>query len=149
MLVSQAFQQLRHPECNQIAAGYRKALLDQQPGRFNNSQRRQIRRCPLLPSLLFRVEDCEAAPRDVVYFLQAVIAIFALSYFRCQNVRSAIRLARCWTAICFWIAAQAKKAAINAPVVPENSIRRDWRGEAESAHHPMRCLRSSTSLQRL
>jgi hypothetical protein len=29
-------------------------------------------------------------------------------------------------------------------VVPENSIRRDLRGEAESAHHPMRCLRSST-----
>ena len=34
-------------------------------------------------------------------------------------------------------------------VVPENSIRRDSRGEAESAHHPMRCLRSSTCLQRL
>jgi hypothetical protein len=32
-------------------------------------------------------------------------------------------------------------------VVPENSIRRDWRGEAESAHHPMRCSRSSTCLQ--
>jgi hypothetical protein len=32
-------------------------------------------------------------------------------------------------------------------VVSENSIRRDWRGEAESAHHPMRCLRSSTCLQ--
>jgi hypothetical protein len=28
-------------------------------------------------------------------------------------------------------------------VVPENSIRRDSRGEAELAHHPMRCLRSS------
>jgi hypothetical protein len=26
-------------------------------------------------------------------------------------------------------------------VVPENSIRRDSRGEAESAHDPMRCLR--------
>jgi Integrase core domain len=36
-----------------------------------------------------------------------------------------------------------------APVVPENSIRRDSRGEAESAHHPMRCLRSSACLQRL
>jgi hypothetical protein len=35
------------------------------------------------------------------------------------------------------------------PVVPENSIRRDSRGEAESAHHPMRCLRSSTCLRRL
>jgi ClpX C4-type zinc finger protein len=34
------------------------------------------------------------------------------------------------------------------PVVPENSIRWDSRGEAESAHHPMRCLRSSTYLQR-
>jgi Sigma-70 factor, region 1.2 len=34
-------------------------------------------------------------------------------------------------------------------VVPENSIWRDSRGEAESAHHPMRCLRSSTCLQRL
>jgi superfamily I DNA/RNA helicase len=34
------------------------------------------------------------------------------------------------------------------PVVPENSIRRDSRGEAESAHHPMRCLRSSTCLRR-
>jgi Domain of unknown function (DUF4062) len=34
-------------------------------------------------------------------------------------------------------------------VVPENSIRRDSPGEAESAHHPMRCLRSSTCLQRL
>jgi hypothetical protein len=33
--------------------------------------------------------------------------------------------------------------------VPENSTRRDSRGEAESAHHPMRCLRSSTCLQRL
>jgi hypothetical protein len=32
---------------------------------------------------------------------------------------------------------------------PENSIRRDSRGEAESAHHPMRWLRSSTCLQRL
>jgi ClpX C4-type zinc finger len=32
------------------------------------------------------------------------------------------------------------------PVVPENSIRWDSRGEAESAHHPMRCLRSSTYL---
>jgi hypothetical protein len=34
-------------------------------------------------------------------------------------------------------------------VVPENSIRRDSRGETESAHHPMRCLRSSTYSQRL
>jgi hypothetical protein len=34
-------------------------------------------------------------------------------------------------------------------VVPENSIRRDSRGGAESAHHTMRCLRSSTCLQRL
>jgi hypothetical protein len=34
------------------------------------------------------------------------------------------------------------------PVIPENSIRWDSRGEAESAHHPMRCLRSSTYLQR-
>jgi hypothetical protein len=34
-------------------------------------------------------------------------------------------------------------------VVPENSIRRDSRGETESAHHPMRCLRSSSCLQRL
>src|SRR2546430_2861660 len=33
-------------------------------------------------------------------------------------------------------------------VVPENSIRWDSRGEAESAHHPMRCLRSSTYLHR-
>ena len=32
-------------------------------------------------------------------------------------------------------------------VVPENSIRRDSRGEAESAHHRMRCLRSSNCLQ--
>jgi hypothetical protein len=30
-------------------------------------------------------------------------------------------------------------------VVPENSIRPDSRGKAESAHDPMRCLRSSTS----
>src|SRR5712692_1356478 len=29
------------------------------------------------------------------------------------------------------------------PVVPENSIRRDSRGEVESEHHPTRCLRSS------
>jgi hypothetical protein len=37
-----------------------------------------------------------------------------------------------------------------AVVVPENSIRRDSRGETESAHHPMRRLRlSSTYLQRL
>jgi hypothetical protein len=34
-----------------------------------------------------------------------------------------------------------------SPVVPEDSIRRDWRGEAESAHHPMLCLRSSTCSQ--
>jgi hypothetical protein len=34
-------------------------------------------------------------------------------------------------------------------VVPENSIRSDSRGEAESAHHPMRCLRSSTYLGRM
>ena len=32
-------------------------------------------------------------------------------------------------------------------MVPENSIRLDSRGEAESAHHPMRCLRSSTYLE--
>jgi molecular chaperone DnaK (HSP70) len=33
--------------------------------------------------------------------------------------------------------------------VPENSMRPDSRGEAESAHHPMRCLRSSTYLERM
>jgi hypothetical protein len=33
-------------------------------------------------------------------------------------------------------------------VVPENSIRADSRGEAESAHHAMRCLPPSTCLQR-
>jgi predicted TIM-barrel fold metal-dependent hydrolase len=38
---------------------------------------------------------------------------------------------------------------IRSGVVPENSIPRDSRGEGESAHHPMRCLRSSTCLQRL
>jgi hypothetical protein len=32
-------------------------------------------------------------------------------------------------------------------VVPENSIRADSRGEVESAHHPMRCLRLSTCLK--
>ena len=32
-------------------------------------------------------------------------------------------------------------------VVPENSIRRDSRREAESAHYPMRCSRSFTCLQ--
>jgi hypothetical protein len=36
---------------------------------------------------------------------------------------------------------------LQQPVVPENSIPADSRGEAESAHHPMRCLRSSTCLQ--
>ena len=40
-------------------------------------------------------------------------------------------------------------AAFNKGVVPENSIRWDSRGEAESAHHPMRCLRSSICLRRL
>jgi hypothetical protein len=34
-------------------------------------------------------------------------------------------------------------------VVPENSIRPDSRGEAESAHHPMRCSRSSIYLERM
>src|SRR6266481_3137440 len=37
---------------------------------------------------------------------------------------------------------------IQTPVVPENSIRPDSRGEAESAHHAMRCLPPSTCLQR-
>jgi hypothetical protein len=32
---------------------------------------------------------------------------------------------------------------------PENSIRRDSRGEGESEHHPMRCLRSYTCLDDL
>jgi hypothetical protein len=44
---------------------------------------------------------------------------------------------------------QPTVSEVIADVVPENSIRRDSRGEAESAHHPMRCLRSSTCLQRL
>src|SRR5437660_1019128 len=35
------------------------------------------------------------------------------------------------------------------PVVPENSIQLDSHGEAESLHHPMRCLRSSACLQRM
>ena len=35
------------------------------------------------------------------------------------------------------------------PVVPENLIRPDSRDEAESAHHPMRCLRSSIYFGRL
>src|SRR5213593_3063177 len=35
------------------------------------------------------------------------------------------------------------------PVVPENSIRQDSRGEGESDHHPMRCLRSYTCLEHL
>jgi hypothetical protein len=43
----------------------------------------------------------------------------------------------------------ARDILLSKVVVPENSIRRDSRGEAESAHHPMRCLRSSTCLQRL
>jgi hypothetical protein len=38
---------------------------------------------------------------------------------------------------------------VTTGVVPENSIRRDSRGEAESAHHPIRCLPSFTCLQRL
>jgi hypothetical protein len=33
------------------------------------------------------------------------------------------------------------------PVVPKIQSGGDSRGEAESAHHPMRCLRSSTCLQ--
>jgi uncharacterized protein with beta-barrel porin domain len=47
------------------------------------------------------------------------------------------------------VALALDRSAPLSPVVPENSIRRDSRGEAESAHHPMRCLRSSTCLQRL
>jgi len=35
------------------------------------------------------------------------------------------------------------------PVVPENSIREDSHNGAESAHHPPRCLPSSTCLERL
>src|ERR1035437_10827955 len=34
-------------------------------------------------------------------------------------------------------------------VVPENSIRRDSRDEAESAHHPPRCLQLSNYLERI
>jgi hypothetical protein len=30
-----------------------------------------------------------------------------------------------------------EEITLPGPVVPENSIRRDWRGEAESAHHAM------------
>jgi hypothetical protein len=45
--------------------------------------------------------------------------------------------------------AKMKPVQAAAPVVPENSIRGDSRGKAESAHHPMRCLRSSTCLQHL
>jgi hypothetical protein len=48
----------------------------------------------------------------------------------------------------FLVAAFALAASPAQAVVPENSIRWDSRGEAESAHHPMRCLRSSTFLQR-
>src|SRR5207248_7586474 len=36
-----------------------------------------------------------------------------------------------------------------AVVVPENSIRPDWRGEAESAHYAMQCLRSFAYLERM
>jgi hypothetical protein len=35
------------------------------------------------------------------------------------------------------------------PVVPENPIRADSRDEAESGHHPVRCLRSSSCSGRL
>jgi hypothetical protein len=38
-------------------------------------------------------------------------------------------------------------AVVGWAVVPENSIRPDSRGEAESGHHPIRCLPSSTCLE--
>jgi len=44
---------------------------------------------------------------------------------------------------------QPLMAAIRALSFPKIPIRPDSRDEAESAHHPMRCLRSSTCLQRL
>ena len=37
----------------------------------------------------------------------------------------------------------------SVPVAPENSIRPDWRSEAESAHHYIRWSRSSACLQYL
>src|SRR5215471_5204543 len=43
---------------------------------------------------------------------------------------------------CFGLEQQTSYSSESA-VVPEHSIWRDSRGEAESAHHPMRCLRSS------
>jgi hypothetical protein len=52
-------------------------------------------------------------------------------------------------AACRASALKISKLKRKSPVVPENSIRRDSRGEAESAPHPRRCLRSSTCLQRL
>src|SRR4030088_1633085 len=42
-----------------------------------------------------------------------------------------------------------ERAVAMTPVVPENSIRPGWMDEAESGHHPMRCLRSSTCLERM
>src|SRR5450759_2137460 len=40
-------------------------------------------------------------------------------------------------------------ARMGPRVVPENSIRRDSRDEAESAHHPPRCLQLSNYLERI
>jgi hypothetical protein len=47
-----------------------------------------------------------------------------------------------------WTFADGKFERLPA-VVPENLIRPDSRDEAESAHHPMRCLRSSIYFGRL
>jgi len=38
---------------------------------------------------------------------------------------------------------------VTIPVVPENSIRADSRGEGESEHHPTRCLPSSVCFEHL
>ena len=50
---------------------------------------------------------------------------------------------------CFMYVVQNDVVDTVIGVVPENSIRLGWRDEVESAHHPMRCLRSSTCLERM
>jgi hypothetical protein len=48
-----------------------------------------------------------------------------------------------------WCPSVLKAMMIIRPVVPENSVRADWRDEGESEHHPTRCLPSSICFEHL
>ena len=89
----------------------------------------------------FRIAELQISPtqkvpwhyhnnvHDTFYVVEGTIRIFL------QQPKEEVRLARGQT--------------FSIPVVPENAIRANSREEAESGHHPTRCLQSSICLARL